>query len=764
MKRQCCVPMPNKKVEQPSDKTELFVDAPPDGSEGSDSDSTDSEESVYSGLEEEEDTSNASEEESDNEEAAVEDSDEDSVPPAEEAKPTRQGKAKGGKSKVKKPSKQSQPSGSLENTAGDTHAASTSQSGADEYEYDSSDEEDIRNTVGNIPMEWYREFEHIGYDLLGKKIIKPEQGDELDEFVNRMDNPDYWRTVRDRLTNQKVVLSDKDVQLIQRFRRGKTVDPSTDPYAPWVDTFTSEVMIHPVTNRPEHKRSFIPSLWEKQEVGRIVHAMKMGWIKPKPPTEDEEDDEPKFYNLWENENESEINKRFNQHIPAPKMRLPGHAESYNPPPEYLFTEEEELAWKAKEPEERKINFIPKKFSSFRLITAYPRFCNERFERCLDLYLCPRQRKMRMNVDPEDLIPKLPKPKDLQPFPSTQALVYRGHAGMVRCISVSPDGQWLVSGSDDSTLKFWEVATARCLKTLHVGGVVKDIAWNPNVTLSLVAAIVDCDLLVLNAGLGDKLIVSNTDNILSSHTPTEENSDAGNKLPVHWHTADGKKWKEGHRVKVTHPKALSQVTWHGKGDYLAVVMPQADSMSVLIHQLSRQRTQNPFRKPKGLVQRVLFHPLRPFLFVATQRYVRVYNLLKQELVKKLQTNCKWVSSMAVHPGGDNVIIGSYDCRLGWFDLDLSTKPYQVLRHHKKAIRQVCYHKTYPLFASASDDGTVIVCHGRVYNDLLQNPLIVPVKVLRGHTMTSDLGVLDCKFHPTQPWVFSSGSDHTIRLFT
>ena len=38
------------------------MDAPPDGSEGSDSDSTDSEESVYSGLEEEADTSNASEE------------------------------------------------------------------------------------------------------------------------------------------------------------------------------------------------------------------------------------------------------------------------------------------------------------------------------------------------------------------------------------------------------------------------------------------------------------------------------------------------------------------------------------------------------------------------------------------------------------------------------------------------------------------------------------------------------------------------------
>ncbi|GAA6091182.1 ribosome biogenesis protein bop1, partial [Tachysurus ichikawai] len=50
------------------------------------------------------------------------------------------------------------------------------------------------------------------------------------------------------------------------------------------------------------------------------------------------------------------------------------------------------------------------------------------------------------------------------------------------------------------------------------------------------------------------------------------------------------------------------------------------------------------------------------------------------------------------------------------------------------------------------------------DLLQNPLIVPVKVLKGHTITHDLGVLDVAFHPTQPWVFSSGADATVRLFT
>ena len=31
------------------------------------------------------------------------------------------------------------------------------------------------------------------------------------------------------------------------------------------------------------------------------------------------------------------------HLPAPKMPMPSHAESYNPPDEYLLTEEEKQA-------------------------------------------------------------------------------------------------------------------------------------------------------------------------------------------------------------------------------------------------------------------------------------------------------------------------------------------------------------------------------------------------------------------------------------
>ena len=74
-----------------------------------------------------------------------------------------------------------------------------------EYEEgDSSDEEDIRNTIGNIPVNWYDEYGHIGYDLDGKKIRKPKRGDELSHFLSRMENPEHGVTVEDPTTGQQV--------------------------------------------------------------------------------------------------------------------------------------------------------------------------------------------------------------------------------------------------------------------------------------------------------------------------------------------------------------------------------------------------------------------------------------------------------------------------------------------------------------------------------------------------------------------------------
>jgi ribosome biogenesis protein ERB1 len=217
------------------------------------------------------------------------------------------------------------------------------------------------------------------------------------------------------------------------------------------------------------------------------------------------------------------------------------------------------------------------------------------------------------------------------------------------------------------------------------------------------------------------------------------------------------------LRVVHNKPVVQVTWHYKGDYFATLAPAANTKAVLIHQLSKLQSQNPFTKSKADAQKILFHPSKPFLFVATKKHIKVYNLQKQELAKNLVGGFKWLSSFDVHPGGDNVCCSAYDRRLTWFDMDLSAKPYKTMRYNNTGLKSVSIHKRLPLFATGGEDGMVYVFHGMVYNDLMDNPLIVPLKRIHAHTCDGTDGVMDRVFHPTQPWLLTCGVDQTIRLF-
>jgi len=98
---------------------------------------------------------------------------------------------------------------------------------------------------------------------------------------------EHGMTVTDPMTGQDVVLSEKDVEAIRRIRAGKVPDSGYNLYEDWIEWFSSEVMETPIRDLPETKKSFLPSLDEKRIVGKMVHAIKMGWMKP---TEKKKDD------------------------------------------------------------------------------------------------------------------------------------------------------------------------------------------------------------------------------------------------------------------------------------------------------------------------------------------------------------------------------------------------------------------------------------------------------------------------------------------
>ena len=68
------------------------------------------------------------------------------------------------------------------------------------------------------------------------------------------------------MTNAKHVLTNEELEMIQRLERGNAYSSTVDMYAPMPDMYSCDVEIHPLTNAPAHKRSFVPSKDESRKV------------------------------------------------------------------------------------------------------------------------------------------------------------------------------------------------------------------------------------------------------------------------------------------------------------------------------------------------------------------------------------------------------------------------------------------------------------------------------------------------------------------
>ena len=76
------------------------------------------------------------------------------------------------------------------------------------------------------------------------------------------------------------------------------------------------------------------SKYERIRINKIVQGILQGRIKLKDEKSDDKEEEQELpWDLWENKKEDPLAVKMPPSISAPKIKLPDHAESYNPPEE-----------------------------------------------------------------------------------------------------------------------------------------------------------------------------------------------------------------------------------------------------------------------------------------------------------------------------------------------------------------------------------------------------------------------------------------------
>jgi len=354
--------------------------------------------------------------------------------------------------------------------------------------------------------------------------------------------------------------------------------------------------------------------------------------------------------------------------------------------------------------------------------------------------------------PDEIFANFPKNNNLEPFPQSLGIIYSGHRDIITSISPDPSGQWLASGSIDGTVLIWEILTGKCMHVWDFKAQVQNVAWCPVTSSSVIATAVSKEIHLFSP----KEEVNRTFIHEALRFETNDKNQGG---VCSWHICP----YALRGLTISQKLCFKTVTWHHLGDCLASVGTDNRSQSVILHEITRKTSFAIFKALDTKIIRVIFHPSKPLIFMATEKEILIHDLIKKGIVRKLFSNCCSLTSLAIHPLGHHLITGSEDKKVCWYDLDFSHKPCRVLKYHTTPVRAIAFHATEPLFASVADDGSCQVFHGMVPQDFKHDPLLIPVKILLGHELIDYRGLTDCAFHPTQPWIFTSGVDGKCILF-
>jgi WD40 repeat protein len=298
----------------------------------------------------------------------------------------------------------------------------------------------------------------------------------------------------------------------------------------------------------------------------------------------------------------------------------------------------------------------------------------------------------------------------------------GHAGAVTTIALSPDQQFLISGSSDRTIKLWELATGTCVHTFTG----KRSLWsNAGHTDRIRAVVFHPDGQTVLSGSDDGTIKQWN---LNSGELIDTFPDQGWGVTALTSSRDG------------------QLLISGGGDRLISLWDLATA--TLIETLDKHRDQ---------ISALVLEPNGQRLLSASyDKMIRLWNLQTAQPLNTLRGHTDRISAIAVSSDWLTLVSGSWDKTLKIWDLT-EGRQVRTLVHHLDRVSCLAMSPNDRWLASGGEDNTIklwaLEDSDRLKLPQTSRPLLV------GHAW----GINALCFTADSQCLISGSTDETIRIW-
>jgi WD40 repeat protein/cellulose biosynthesis protein BcsQ len=302
----------------------------------------------------------------------------------------------------------------------------------------------------------------------------------------------------------------------------------------------------------------------------------------------------------------------------------------------------------------------------------------------------------------------------------------GHTYRLRAIAFSSDGETLVSGGWDQTLKIWNINRGnKSLKTLQGRN-----NWIFTVDVS-------SDSKFLASGSDDQTV-----KLWNVETRKLE------------HTFGVKKRRE--TKDIGHTNWVWTVAFSPNGEYIASA---SSDETVRLWDVKTRKQLKVFTGHKDWVWTVAFSPDGEYIASGgDDQIVKLWNIASRDCVQNFgeQTvDTGWVRSVVFSPNGKILASGTDDFRVRLWDVETGELLLPPLVGHLKRVRSVAFSPNGELIASGSYDKTIRIWDVKTGNCLN----VLPLDKETGHTEQ----VRSIAFSPDGKYLASGSNDKTAKLW-